>query len=91
MEWERRDTYLVSAHSPDCIVRVWRSSTGELVSKLKGTKIQNLTKVQIFEMLIKKHYQIRCVYSGTLTVVTSEIRTHTIMWTLHVVSNNYQY
>ena len=35
VEWERTDTYLVSAHSPDCIVRVWRSSTGELVSKLK--------------------------------------------------------
>ena len=40
VEWERTDTYLVSAHSPDCIVRVWRSSTGELVSKLKVQEVK---------------------------------------------------
>ena len=30
----------VSAHSPDCIVRVWRSCIGELVSKLKVHKFK---------------------------------------------------
>jgi bromodomain and WD repeat domain-containing protein 1/3 len=34
--WERTDTYLVTAHSPDCHVRVWRVSDGTLVSLLKG-------------------------------------------------------
>ena len=33
--WERTDTYLVTAHSPDCHLRVWRARTGELVSVLK--------------------------------------------------------
>ena len=35
VDWERTDTYLVTAHTPDCIVRVWQSSTGHLVTILK--------------------------------------------------------
>ena len=33
--WEKTDTYLVSATTPDCHIRVWRSSSGEHVRTLK--------------------------------------------------------
>ena len=77
MEWERTDTYLVSAHSPDCIVRVWRSSTGELVSKLKVQEVKiNLNKA--------RNNVDQEALPNSLCIQWN----HTIMWTLLVISNN---
>ena len=33
--WEKTDSYVVTAFSPDCIIRVWASSNGRLVQKLE--------------------------------------------------------
>lgn len=37
--WERTDTYLVTAHSPDCVLRVWRTASGQLVTRLKVSSL----------------------------------------------------
>lgn len=32
--WEITDKYLVTAFTPDCVIRVWESTSGDLVKKL---------------------------------------------------------
>ena len=33
--WEVTDTYIVSAHTPDCYLRVWLAKDGRLVNTLQ--------------------------------------------------------
>ena len=42
--WDKTDRYLTTAFTPDCIVRVWDATNGQLLRKLKVRKsVQPLT------------------------------------------------
>ena len=47
--WEMTDSFLVSATTPDCHVRVWRSTTGEHIQTLKvSNQVHVLYMVYIY-------------------------------------------